>query len=43
MVLNSAGAIIQNWRVMLVKLLILLHISLGAQLLNQRRTCTFRH
>ena len=32
-----------NWQVTLVRLRISLHISLGAQLLNQHRTCTSQH
>jgi hypothetical protein len=41
MMLYSAGTIIQNWLVILVKLPILLPISLGAQLRNRHRTVHF--
>ena len=39
----SARAVILNWGVILVKLLILLPISLGAQLRNQHHICISQH
>jgi len=42
MLFVSAGTIFQNWRMKLVKLLILLPISLEAQLRNQHLTYTSR-
>jgi WD40 repeat protein len=39
----SAGTVIRNWRMMLVKQPILLRISLGAQLLHQHHICTSQH
>ena len=41
--LVSVGTVTRDWYVRLVKLPILLPISLGAQLLNQHRTCTSQH